>query len=64
MINKTKGIKYIPSKLVEGKELILLFLKKFYWSMITLQCVSLHCTTKLISHTHTDIPCFLDFPPI
>ena len=33
------------------------FLINFYWSMVVLQCcVSLHCTTKWISHTHTDIP--------
>ena len=42
-----------------------LFKKNFYWSLVVLQCcVSLHCTTEWISHTHTDIPSLLDFPPI
>ena len=41
------------------------FLINFYWSMVAWQCcVSFHCTTKWISHTHTDIPSLLDFPPI
>ena len=33
-----------------------------YCSMVALQCcVSLHCTTKWISHTHTDYACLLWF---
>ena len=40
------------------------FLINFYWSMAALQCyVSLHCTTKWISHTYR-YPLPLDFPPI